>query len=212
MILNFVHLREPINSVINDNGCKHRQESLPLLYLPTSKGGKVQTEIETLYKTTKIKLAHYITCSSDSHEELVRTYQDTKEEKSLRSIIKDARPFATQLGLHITFKAESKKTIVTSSSTVLEANNCQSKSIKSIIEKGVVRKYEHEVEQQPWVGHFTVKQWKNEDLDNRWCDISKAWKSIPSVVYSVHTGILQQLLQTNVYKVKKLKPLKKQIR
>ena len=50
-----------------------------------------------------------------------------------------------------------------------------------------------------------MKQWKNEDLDNRWYDISKVWKSISSVVYSVHTSILQQLLQTNVYKVKKLK-------
>ena len=92
--------------VINDNGCKHRQESLLLLYLPTSKRGKGLTEIETLYKTTKIKLAHYITSSTDPHVELVRTYQDAKEEKSLRSIIKDARAFATQLGLAITFNAE----------------------------------------------------------------------------------------------------------
>ena len=168
--------------VINDNGCTHSQGSLPLLSLPTSKRDKGLTEIETLYKTTKIKLPHYITCSIDPHVELARTYQDAKEEKSPRSIIKDARTFATQLGLDITFNAECKKTTVTSSSTVLEANNCQPKSIKSIIKREVVRKYEHEVEQQPWVGHFTVKQWRNEDLDNRWCDISKVWKSIPSVV------------------------------
>ena len=168
--------------VINDNGCTHSQGSLPLLSLPTSKRGKGLTEIEILYKTTKIKLAHYITCSIDPHVELARTYQGAKEEKSPRSIIKDARTFATQLGLDITFNAECKKTNVTSSSTVLEANNCQPKSIKSIIKREVVRKYEHEVEQQPWVGHFTVKQWRNEDLDNRWCNISKVWKSIPSVV------------------------------
>ena len=95
--------------VINDNGCKHRQESLPLFYLQTSNGSKGQTEIEILYKTTKIKLAHYITCSTDPHVQLVRTYQDAKEEKSLRSIIKDARTFATQLALEITFNAECKK-------------------------------------------------------------------------------------------------------
>ena len=64
--------------VINDNGCKHRQESLPLFYFPTSKGGKGLTEIETLYKTTKIKLAHYITCGTDPNVELVRTYQGAK--------------------------------------------------------------------------------------------------------------------------------------
>ena len=105
---------------------------------------------------------------------------------------------ATQLGLDMAFYAECKKTTVTSSSTVLEVTNCQPKSIKSIIKKEVLRKYEHEVEQQPCVGHFTVKQWKN-DLDKRWCNISKVWKSIPSVIYSMHTGIFQQLLQTKVY-------------
>lgn len=88
--------------VINDNSCKHRQESLPLLYLLSSKGGKVLTEIETLlYKSTKIKLAHYITCSTDQHLQLVRTYQDVKKEKSLRPIIKDARAFAMQIKLDI---------------------------------------------------------------------------------------------------------------
>ena len=57
----------------------------------------------------------------------IRTYQDAKEEKSLRSIIKDARTFATQLGLDIPFQDERKKTTVTSSSTVLEANNGEQK-------------------------------------------------------------------------------------
>ena len=89
----------------------------------------------------------------------------------------------------MTFYAECKETTVTSRSTVLEATNCQPKGIKSIVKKEVVRKYKHEVEQHPCVGHFTVKQWKNEDFDKRWCNISKVWKSIPSVVYSMYTGI-----------------------
>jgi len=160
-------------------------------------------------QNTKIKLAHYITFSTDPHVELVRTYQDAKEEKALRSIIKDARTFATQLGLNITCDAECKETTVTSSSTALEANKCQPKNIKPIVKKEVVTNYENVVEQQPLVGHFTVKQWKNEDVDNRWCDISKVGKGIPSVVHSVHTGILQQLLQRNLYKIKKLKKKEK---
>lgn len=48
------------HKVISDNGCKHRQESLPLLYLPTLKGGRSLTEIETLYKTTKIMFSCYL--------------------------------------------------------------------------------------------------------------------------------------------------------
>ena len=152
-------------------------------------------------KNSKTKLAHYITSSTDPHVELVRTYQDAKEEKSLRSIINNAKTFATQLGLNITCDAECKETTVTSSSTALEANKCQPKNIKPIIKKEVVTNYENVVEQQPLVGHFIVKQWKNEDVDNRWCDISKVWKGIPSVVHSVNAGILQQLLQRNLYKV-----------
>lgn len=77
--------------------------------------------------------------------------------------------------------------------------------MKSIIKKEVVKKYENEVKQQPWVGQFTVKQWNNDDLHKEWCDITKVWKNIPTAVYSIHTSITQQLLQTKVYKVTKLK-------
>ena len=76
-------------------------------------------ELETLYKITKIKTAHYLTVSADPHVQLVSTFQNVKEKKSLRSIVKDARTFAGQLDLNIEYnRVESKTTITTSNSTI----------------------------------------------------------------------------------------------
>ena len=51
--------------IMNDNKAKHKHESNSLLYLPVGKGGKGMQELETLYKTTKIKTAHYLTVRAD---------------------------------------------------------------------------------------------------------------------------------------------------
>ena len=76
-------------------------------------------ELETLYKPKKIKTAHYLTVSADPHVQLVSTFQNVKEKKSLRSIVKDARTFAGQLDLNIEYnRVESKTTIKTSNSTI----------------------------------------------------------------------------------------------
>ena len=63
---------------MNDNKAKHKHESNSLLYLPVDKGGKGMQELETLYKTTKIKTAHYLTVSADPHVQLVSTFQNVK--------------------------------------------------------------------------------------------------------------------------------------
>ena len=109
------HLRELDRStrqIMNNNKAKHKHESNSLLYLPAGKGGKGMQELETLYKTTKIKTAHYLTVNADPHVQLVSTFQNVKEKKSLRSIVKDARTFADQLDLNIEHnRVESKTTI-----------------------------------------------------------------------------------------------------
>ena len=67
---------------MNDNKAKHKHESTSLLYLPVGKGGKGMQELETLYKTTKIKTAHYLTVSADPHVQVVSTFQNVMEKKS----------------------------------------------------------------------------------------------------------------------------------
>ena len=115
-------------------------------------------ELETLYKTTKIKTAHYLTVSADPHVQLVSTFQNVKEKKSLRSIVKDARTFAGQLDLKIEYnRVESKTTIKTSNSTI-EVNQPQPKHLKTILRKKVEKKLEEEVKQQRWIGQYTVQE------------------------------------------------------
>ena len=89
--------------IMNDNKAKHKHESNSLLYLLVGKGGKDMQELETLYKTTKIKTAHYLTASAEPHVQLVSTFQNVKEKKSLRLIVKDARTFKRQLDLNIEY-------------------------------------------------------------------------------------------------------------
>jgi hypothetical protein len=51
--------------VINDCCGKHKHESCALLYLHPQQGGKGLTELESLYKSTKVKVANYVHNSKD---------------------------------------------------------------------------------------------------------------------------------------------------
>ena len=76
---------------------KHYHESNPLLYLPPERGGRGFQEITQLYKTTKIKTAHHVTTSKDPRLDIVRQFQDHKESKNFRSVLKDAKIYARDM-------------------------------------------------------------------------------------------------------------------
>ena len=119
-------------------------------------------ELETLYKTTKTKTAHYLTVSANPRVQLVSTFQNVKEKNSLRSIVKDARTFAGLLGLNIEYNRVESKTIIKRSNSTIEVNQPQPKHLKTILRKKVENKLEEEVKQQRWIGQYTVQQWQDE--------------------------------------------------
>ena len=119
--------------------------------------------------------------------------------------MKDAKTFANQLNLVLECDCRAKTTTITSSSGTTQVSKCQPRHIKPILKKEIEKKFEEEVKQQPWVGQYLVSQWKETDLEKESYNISKIWKGIPDVVYSVYTSILQQLVTTKVYFRKKLK-------
>ena len=80
-------------AVIAQNKGKHNSESNPTLNLSPDLGGRGLKEIEIQYKVTEVKTAHYTTTSKDPHIEVVRTFQDVKEAKKSRSVIKDAKTY-----------------------------------------------------------------------------------------------------------------------
>ena len=118
---------------MNDNKTKHKYESNSLLYLPVDKGWKGMQELETVYKTTKIKTAHYLTVSADPHVQLMSTFPNVKEKKSLRSIVKDARIFEGQLDLNIQYNRVESKTTIKTRNSIIEVHQPQPKHLKTIL-------------------------------------------------------------------------------
>lgn len=112
--------------IMSESGGKHKFESNYLIYLPTSKGGKGLINIENLYKTTKIKTAHYISTSKDPHIELVNSFQKHKEDRNLRSIIKDGIKFGQELNITCEF---SGVTQIDNGEEILETDNKEPKAI-----------------------------------------------------------------------------------
>ena len=154
-------------------------------------------ELETLYKTTKIKTAHYLTVSADPHVQLVSTFQNVKEKKSLRSIVKDARTFAGQLDLNIEYNRVESKTDIKTSNATIEVNQPQPKHLKTILRKKVEKKLEEEVKQQRWIGQYIVQQWQDEHLHHESYNIAKVWPNIPNMLRPVYYAILKTLGITN---------------
>ena len=177
-------------AVIAQNKGKQNSESNPTLYLSPDLGGRGLKEIEIQYKVTKIKTARYTTTSKDSHIEVVRTFQDVKEAKKSRSVIKDAKTYAQQLNVDVTFDEQHKSTSVTMGEKETVFKISSPKYIQQTLKEATDTKYKQNVSEQQYYG---------------WATMSLNAGKITDDVLSVHTSILQQLVHSKVYSVKKQK-------
>ena len=75
------------------------------------------------------------------------------------------------------------------------------KYIQQTLKEATDTKHKQKVSEQLWLGNNITQRWKDNDNFN---PIMK-WKKIPDVVVCVYTSILQQLVPTKVYWVKKQK-------
>ena len=105
--------------VIENNEAIHHQESNANLYLQKSKGVRDLMEVESVYKLTKIKVAHYVSLAEDPRLNLVRMADERNHAKKLPSITTTAYNYANELGIRmildpvdkvmtITFNGETK--------------------------------------------------------------------------------------------------------
>lgn len=168
------------------------------------RGGLGLRSIETTYKTTKIKAAHYINANTDPRIQQVRVFQDNKQSKNLRSLINDAKRFGNEFDVQLMFNYEEKSTHVTWRNEVLEIKNKQPRNINPTLVKATQDHYERTVRNQPWLGDFTTKHWDDPDMSPNKYLIDKQWKNIPDMVLSVNYSIKQQLLSTKVYQKLKI--------
>ena len=70
------------------------QESSASLYLQKSKGGRGLMEVESVYKLTKINVAHYVSLAEDPRLNLVRMPDEQNHAKKLPSINTTAYNYA----------------------------------------------------------------------------------------------------------------------
>ena len=87
--------------IIKDNGGSHPATSTDLYYLPRKMGGRGLKSVETQYKMTKVKTAIKLYTNRDSTMELVRQFDEKCERNGRRSIVKDAKKYAEEMGLEL---------------------------------------------------------------------------------------------------------------
>ena len=64
-------------------------------------GGRGLKSVETQYKMTKVKTAIKLYTNRDSTMELVRQFDEKCERNGRRSIVKDAKKYAEEMGLEL---------------------------------------------------------------------------------------------------------------
>ena len=98
--------------VINKNSGRNKESSVAMTYLSHDQGGYNLSELEMVYKLSKIKIAHHIATSTDQRIKLVREFQDWKEHRGFTSANKMAQRYAYDLGVEIEFNNPSIGTII----------------------------------------------------------------------------------------------------
>ena len=136
---------------------KHYHESNPLLYLPPERGGRGFQEITQLYKMTKIKTAHHVTTSKRPAFDIVKQFEDHKESKNFRSILKDAKIYARDMNLEMEFSSDDKTTVIKADQRMVEIKDNQVKYLKPILNEARVVIYEKMTLDQPWMHNTTLE-------------------------------------------------------
>ena len=89
--------------MINKYSGRNRKSSVAMAYLSYDQGGYNLSELEMVYKLSKIKIAHHIATSTDQRIKLVREFQDWKEHHGFTSANKVAQRYTYDLGVELEF-------------------------------------------------------------------------------------------------------------
>ena len=121
-------------------------------------------------------------------------------------MIKDAKTYAQQLNVDVTFDKQHKSTSVTMVEKESVFKISSPKYIQPTLKEATDAKYKQKVSEQLWLGNYVTQCWKDNDISKHNFSPIMKWKNIPDIILlSVHTSILQQLIPTKVYRVKKQK-------
>ena len=183
----------------------HHQESNASLYLQKSKGGRGLMEVESVYKLTKIKVAHYVSLAEDPRLNLVRMADERNHAKKLPSINTTAYNYANELGIRMTLDPVDKVTTITFNGETKIVKSAHPKALNSILKKASSEKTLTEFRNQPWLSNLSVKQENEPNIHQPSLIALNYWRNVPDLVFSVNQEIRQQLVNTKSYQKAKLK-------
>ena len=173
-----------------------------MTYLSYDQGGYDLSELEMVYKLSKIKIAHHIATSADQRKKVVREFQDWKEYYGFTSANMVAQRYASELGVEIEFNNPSTGTIIHTTRPQQHTYVVKLDKPSSLnIALHPVKKTsdEEKAQEHPWTGKFFLLHQQDHELAKESQLIYKKWKNISGIVFSINDNICQQLVNTRTY-------------
>ena len=132
--------------IIKDNGESHPATSTDLYYLPRKMGGRGLKSVETQYKMTKVKTAVKLCTNQDSTMQLVRQFDEKCERNGRRSIVKDAKKYAEEMGLELSLSPGAVVTTTDSNEDI------SSEKVGKVMQNSMNAKGIDTIKDQKWQG------------------------------------------------------------
>ena len=158
----------------------------------------------SVYKLTKIKVAHYISLAGDPRLNLVLMADERNHAKKLPTITTTAYNYANELGIRITLDHVDKVTTSTFNGETKIVKSAHPKALSSILKKTSSKKTLAEFRNQPRLSNLSVKQENELCIHQPSLIALNEWRNLPDLVFSVNQAIRQQLVNTETYRKAKL--------
>ena len=175
--LNEVDLK--IKRLLTERGAKHPKHLNSLLYASRSIGRRGLKQIASVFKETKIKTTLRLVTSADLKLQAVAKFQQVKEGKGRRSILKDARKYAIDLGLVLELGDEPTLSLKTPEGRSYIAPDLS--RAKKVLARRRMVKSTSEVKESTWQGNIVAHRLNDSSLELQECfSWSTKWRSAPT--------------------------------
>ena len=184
-----------IKRLLTERGARHPQHLNSLLYASRSIGGRGLKQIASVFKETKIKTALRLATSANLKLQAVAKFQQVKEGKGRRSILKDARKYAIDLGLDLELGDEPTLSLKTPEGRSYIASDLS--GAKKVLARGRMVKSTSEIKESTWQGNIVSHRLNDSSLELQECfSWSTKWRSAPTHTICGINEIVQQLART----------------
>ena len=175
--------------IIKDDGGRHPATSIDLYYLPRKMGGRGLKSVETQYKMTKVKTSIKLYTNRDSTMELVRQFDEKCERNGRRSIVKDAKKYAEEMGLELSLSPGAVGTTTESNEDI------SSEKVGKVMQYSMNAKRMDTIKDQKWQGKLIQTRWIDTDLVDCFSCLYR-WQLAPTNTLAGLFEQYQQLVST----------------